>query len=325
MPKTIGIDVGGTFIKAGLVSGSRIVKTYMVPTQAKKGKKTVLKNLFKAIECLMAKDVKGIGIGFPGPIVNGAVKEVQNIPAFKNTNIAKLVSRKYRKRCVVANDANCFALAEQKFGAGKGKKHLVGITLGTGLGCGIVINGIIYAGNTGAAGEISNIPLGNKKMEDNMNSRFLRKVGGKSPLELSISARKGNKRAKKAWKQFGKNLGTGVSIVVDTLDPEMIVFGGQIAKSFFLFKSEMLKEIKKNTFNVVSPAFIIKNDYTCQIWTYHSFAPCHFFHTLKMTASEDPAVLSSQMTFFFVEWVSCDFCLPYASISEKNKVIKILS
>ncbi len=248
MPKTIGIDVGGTFIKAGLVSGNKVMKDCMIPTEAKKGRKRVLKNLFRAIECVMTKDVKGIGIGFPGPIVNGSVKEVQNIPAFNNTNIAKLVSKRYRKRCVVANDANCFALAEAKFGAGKGKKHIVGITLGTGLGCGIVINGIIYAGNTGASGEISKIPFGNKKMEDSMNSRFLRKIGGKSPLELSILARKGNKRAKKAWKQFGKNLGTGMSIVVDTLDPEMIVFGGQIAKSFSLFKSEMLKEIKKNTF-----------------------------------------------------------------------------
>ena len=81
-----------------------------------------------------------------------------------------------------------------------------------------------------------------------MNVEFLKKIGGKTPLELSILAKKGNKRAKKAWKEFGKNLGIGMSIVANVLNPEMIVFGGQIAKSFSLFKKEMLAEIKKNVF-----------------------------------------------------------------------------
>jgi glucokinase len=246
--KVIGVDVGGTFIKAGLVSGSRIVKKAVVQTQAKQGKRVVLKNLFKAIDCVMTKDVKAIGIGFPSPIIKGTTMEVHNIPAMTNTNIAVIVSKKYRKRCVAENDAKCFALAEAMFGAGKGKKNIVGITLGTGLGCGIIIDRRLYRGNTGSAGEISKIPFGKGKLEDFMNAGFLQKIGGKTPLELSVLAKKGDKRTKKAWKKFGKNLGKGIAIVADALDPEMIVIGGGISKSFSLFKDEMIKELKKNTF-----------------------------------------------------------------------------
>lgn len=241
MQRTVGVDVGGTHISAGLVSGSRILKHAEISTP--KTRQDFIAGLFGIIESVIDSKTKSIGIGFPAPIINGKAFEVQNMPYLNNLDIKSIIEKKFGKKCFVENDANVFALAEQRFGAAKGKMNVVGITLGTGIGCGIIINGKIYSGNTGAAGEISKIPARGKRLEDYVNAKFIKRISGKEPKELGKS---------KAWKSFGKNIGTALSVIVDTLDPEMIVLGGKISNAYRFFSSEIRPEIKKNAFRITA-------------------------------------------------------------------------
>ena len=241
----LGIDIGGSHISAAVVANGKVLAQKRVGIKIKT-RKRFFTVLFDLIESLIDRKIKSIGVGFPSPIINGAAFEIHHLPYLEGVNIKKEIERKFRIKASVDNDANCFALAEAMLGAGKGKKSVVGITLGTGMGCGIVIDGKIYSGNTGAAGEISKIPFKGGKLEDFANAKFLKRWG--DPKKLEDLAKKGNKKAKKAYAEFGKNLGTALSIVINTLDPEIIVLGGKISNAYSLFRKEMINEIRKNCY-----------------------------------------------------------------------------
>ena len=262
MAKIIGIDVGGSHISAGLFVNGRMTERKYVLLGKVNTRKQFFKKMFMLIDSLYDKKVKKIGIGFPAPVVNGRVFEVHNIPALDNVNVKTEISRKYKVKCKVENDANCFVLAEAKLGAAKGKKNVVGITLGTGIGCGIMINGKLYSGNTGAAGEIGSVPVDGGNLESYTNAKYLKKISKKEPEELSELARKGSKRAKNAWKRYGKSLGIALAFVIDVLDPEIIVLGGKISKGFPYFRKYLMPEIKKHCFrNTASKVKIVKSKY----------------------------------------------------------------
>lgn len=246
MKNTIGIDVGGTNIAGGTVVKGKVTRRTEKATP--RTKKKFISALFEVISSLKDRNTEAVGIGFPAPVEKGVACEVQNIPSLNNTNIKRAVEKKFRIKCFVENDANAFVLAEQRFGAAKGKTNVAGITLGTGVGCGIIINGKIYSGNTGAAGEISRIPADGTKLENFANIRFLKKISGKSGEELYELAKKGNKRALKAWERYGRNIGKVLAVVVDTLDPEMVVLGGSISKAYPFFKKEIMPVLRKHTF-----------------------------------------------------------------------------
>ena len=254
MPKSIGIDIGGTHISAGIASNGKASR--LIKVSIPKTRKVFFSKLFGIIDSLAEPNIKNIGIGFPAPIVNGYIHEVQNLSFLGKTNLKTVVEKKYKKqkiKCFVENDANCFALAEQKYGSAKGKKNVVGITLGTGLGCGIIINGNIYSGSTGSAGEISKIPYGNiGTLENSANSRFLKRTLGKNPKELYELAKKGNKNALNAWKAYGSQVGKVLSVVVNTIDPEIIVLGGKISNAYPFFKNQIMPEIRKYCFKYSS-------------------------------------------------------------------------
>lgn len=252
MPTVIGIDIGGTHISAGLVLNGKVLVEKKVFIKSVKTKKEFLESLFGLIHTIIQKKVKRIGIGFPAPIINGYVGEVQNMPFLDKLNLKKVVEKEFSVKCKVENDANLFILGEQKYGAAKGKKNVVGITLGTGVGCGIVINGEIYSGATGAAGEISRIYCDKGKLENFANARFIKKTSRVDPEKLYHLAVKGDKKAKKVWGQYGKNLGKILTIIVDTLDPEMIVLGGKITNAYPFFKKTIMPEIKKHSFKLTS-------------------------------------------------------------------------
>ena len=253
MPKVIGINIGGTHISAGVVSKGKVIVEKKVMLNSIKTKKDFLEHLFELIETLKEKRIRGIGIGFPAPIIKGYIPEIQNLSFLNNINLKKAVEKEFNVKCEVENDANCFALGEQIFGTAKGKKNIVGITLGTGLGCGIIINGKIYSGATGAAGEISKIYCEKKgKLENFVNARFVKKISGMEPKELYELAVKGNNKARKIWETYGRNLGKILTVVVDTIDPEIIVLGGKIANAYPYFKKELITEIKKSSFKLTS-------------------------------------------------------------------------
>ncbi|MEE9525378.1 MAG: ROK family protein [Candidatus Woesearchaeota archaeon] len=232
----IGVDIGGTEIKAGLVSGKRILKKAIINTG--KNKKEVIKNLIKCISVVFDKKVKGIGIGSPGPAdyEKGVVGNTPNLN-LKGVNLKKVLS-KFKKKVIVENDATCFVLGEA---IRLKKKRVVGLTLGTGVGGGVVIDGKLLKGNI----ELGHCTIDFKgpklgfnqgSLESYVSGKAIKRDYGKEPRNLS---------SMKAWNNIGKKLGIGVSNLINSFDPEVVVLGGSVSKAFSKFKSEMNKEINK--------------------------------------------------------------------------------
>ncbi|MFH1332003.1 MAG: ROK family protein [archaeon] len=256
----IGIDIGGTKIKAGLVEGNKVIKKIEIDTNGNGGKQEVLQNITKAIQTLMNDKVKEIGVGFPGPVDKNGV--VQKSPHFDmvGENIKKHIEQKFKKKVLVDNDTNCMTIAEARYGVGKGHKNFVMISIGTNIGGAIIADGKLYRGRW-HAGEVGHMTIN----YDGVKSRCCNNYGcfghyvsieglqenyGKEilPEEIAELAMKGDKKAKEAYEQLGRRLGIGLMNLANILDPEVIIVGGGIAKSWKLFEKEMKKIMEERGF-----------------------------------------------------------------------------
>ncbi|MFA6307507.1 MAG: ROK family protein [Patescibacteria group bacterium] len=248
----IGFDVGGTNIAAGLVSKQgKILKLVSHPAQVKLGKKQIAQNTLLVLDSLLKANISCLGIclAWPSPA---------NMPLTLE-EITKIISKKYKFPIYSENDANLFTLAEALIGQGKKYKTVVGITLGTGIGCGVVDDKQIFNGR-GKASEFGHVSLnfngpkcvcGNRGcFEEYAGSRSLKRLAKKYKLaaengqDLYILASQGNKKALQVWTEFGRYLGFGLIGVVKAYDPEIIVLGGQIAKAYKFFAQTMNKELQ---------------------------------------------------------------------------------
>ncbi|MCM8815295.1 MAG: ROK family protein, partial [Candidatus Omnitrophica bacterium] len=174
MKKAIGVDLGGTYIKYGLVDETgKILKSGMLPTKAEeKNRDVVIEQISLAIKNVWENDIEGIGIGTPGVVDNyGAVFESPNLPDWHNFNVKEVFEKKFNKLVVVENDANSIAWGEYLFGAGKGTRTIVCLTLGTGLGGGVVINGKLLRGAIYSAAELGHMPVDYKGRKCGCGSR----------------------------------------------------------------------------------------------------------------------------------------------------------
>lgn len=259
MKSIIGVDIGGTTIKAGAVSKSRVIKKVKLETEANKGKSRVINNIISSIERLMNEEITAICIGCPGPLnyKTGLIGKTPNLP-LQGVNLKKIIENKFKKKVYIDNDANCFALAEAVLGAGRKYNYVVGLTLGTGFGSGLVINRGIYHGKCFAT-EIGHATInfngpkskcGNDGcLESYVSTRgILSRTKGldiKRLEELSNLASSGNKKALAVWKETGFYLGIGVANVINILNPDIIVIGGQIANAWPFFSKEMRETVKK--------------------------------------------------------------------------------
>ncbi|MDA3893926.1 MAG: ROK family protein [Salinivirgaceae bacterium] len=256
----VGVDIGGTSIVAGLMVDRKIEKTCNIPTMGIQPLDIILKQLFNAIDEVINKDVAGIGVGCPGFIDAdaGKIVNINNIPAFKGINLKKLISDKYNLPVFINNDANCFVLGETYFGAAKAYKHVLGITLGTGLGGGVVINKKVYAGLHGAAGEIGCIPFRNGIIEDFCSSKFFSDNYSATGYELYNRAETGDPDALTAFAEMGRNLGWLLNNVMYVLAPEIIVIGGSIAGAFKYIEPGIKAELSKFLFEDIRNNIVIK-------------------------------------------------------------------
>jgi len=253
----IGVDIGGTEIKAGIVSNGKVIKKITVKTQTNKGRKQVIQNITNAIKQLFNKNIKAIGIGAPGPLdyKRGILGKQLNLP-LSNFNLKKFVQQKFKVPVAVDNDANVFTLGEALQGAGKKYDNVIGLTLGTGIGGGIVINKKLYHGR-GNAGELGHITI---KFDEKIKSKcgnngcieqyasargICKRAKVKSPLELYNLAIKRNKKAISAWKQTGILLGIGIINIINSFDPDIVIIGGNISKAWKFFYKAMNQEINK--------------------------------------------------------------------------------
>ena len=237
----IGIDLGGTNMRVGLTDGATLVNSVIEPCPAKETEEVVLNQLKRQIAQLMSADVTGIGIGVPSVVdsVRGIVYNVANIPSWKEVHLKEQLEKEFGIPVAVNNDANCFALGVWKYGEGKGTRDMVGLTMGTGIGSGIIINGQLYNGVNTGAGEIGSLPFKDADYEFYCSSRFFSHLHGDTGANFGKRAQAGDAEAIAVWNEFGQNVGELIKAVLFTYAPEAIIIGGGIASAFRLFEAPM--------------------------------------------------------------------------------------
>lgn len=245
MSNIIGIDIGGTSIEGGRIECGQIISYAKADTQADIGGETTIGVLKGVISQLIDGQTTAIGIGVPS-VVNrrtGVVYNVQNIAGWDEVPLKDILEAEFSLPVFVDNDANCFAYGEKIFGKGRDIENFVGVTLGTGLGAGIIHNHRLLSDANCGSGEFGEIPYMNVKLEDYCGSRFFTGRAGRSGYEIATDARKGDSEAIGVFKEYGRHMAFLVKIVMLTLDPEAIIFGGAISKSFDLFEEAIMANL----------------------------------------------------------------------------------
>ncbi|MGE5315572.1 MAG: ROK family protein [Acidobacteriota bacterium] len=262
----VGVDLGGTTVKTGLITRSgEILALSKLPTLADDGPKAVLGQIRKSIEEVIAHagpaEVTGIGIGSPGIIEkNGIVKAPPNFRNWTSIPMADEISFAMKIHTEVDNDANTAAIAESKFGAGREFPNFLFIIWGTGVGGGIIMNGQIYRGPHGGAGEVGHISIDHngpvcncgsrgcveayvgqrylsartaEKLKSHPESKINELIGGDlskvEPLYISQAAHEGDPLAREIFTEAGRLLGVMIGGVMNTLDYRITIVGGGVS------------------------------------------------------------------------------------------------
>jgi glucokinase len=243
----IGVDIGGTSIVAARFSASEMIEKAEVPTGAERPAEQIMESLYEAIAKVMTNEVVGIGIGMPGFMNSetGEILQINNIPSFNGFFIKPRVEEHFNLPAFQSNDANCFALGETYYGAGKKYNNLVGITLGTGLGGGIILNRKIHTGLMGGAGELGCIPFHGGMVEDISSAALFKNKYNTTGAEMYKKAKAGDKQALAVFEELATNIGEMIRMVMFILAPEAFVIGGSVANSWDLLEKPLRKEVDK--------------------------------------------------------------------------------
>lgn len=238
MEKIVGIDLGGTNVRAAIVQGAEIVDIHTARVKSKGSVEDVLEQIFQLIESLDLSDIDGIGMGVPGPVDDekGIVYELINIPAWEKVPIKEIFEKKYSVPVWVQNDANCYAVAEKFHGKGIDRKSFIGLIVGTGMAGGVFINDKLYTGPNSMAGEFGMMKYLDKFYEYYSCGQFFSNVYGISGKEAFDLAKEGDIKALEMWKEFGHHLGSAIESILYAYDPELIVLGGSVGKVLYMYE-----------------------------------------------------------------------------------------
>ena len=279
-PLAVGIDMGGTTVKYGVVRGHEIIdELEPLPTPAFKGPKPLLKELSARIAALQVKHkgIAAIGMGVPGfaDITRGYVHELTNVEGWQRVHVAKALTAGTGLPAFVENDANAMCYAEFLHGAGQGARNMIAVTLGTGVGGGLVLNGQLYRGSTFGAGEIGQMGIDYEgHMGEHGNPGALEKYVGNrevtarartlyakgkyrvaaedcEPRGLSAAARRKDPIALRVWDEYTTQLAAGLASCVWLLNPDRIVIGGGVARA----GAVLFDPLKKKLLGQVAPSF----------------------------------------------------------------------
>jgi len=260
MTQVIGIDLGGTAIKLGRYSEDGIChQSLTVPTPQPATPEAVLGTMTDAILQLnpVENAVSAIGIGTPGPAdAAGRIARVAiNLKNWQNVPLADWLEAKTGLPTILANDANCAGLGEAWLGAGRHFKDLILLTLGTGVGGAVILDGKLFTGHRGAAGELGLIAInpdgpecnsGNRgSLEQYVSVQAIRRETGLEPLELAHLAKSGDAKALEFWQKYGRYLGIGLASIIYILTPEAIIIGGGISAGAEFFLPQVREEIER--------------------------------------------------------------------------------
>lgn len=257
----IGVDLGGTKILTGAISqeGKVLCAPVKVLTGGNEPKEMIVKRITNSISTILSKlnitinDVTGIGIGSTGPldIDLGIILECPQLPTMHFFPLREAIQNHFRVPVFINNDANCLLFGETIFGAAANRNNVVGFTLGTGIGCAIVLNKKILNGSTGTAAEIWPSPYQSCTIEDFVSgagvSKIYKSISGvdKSSLDIFNMAVDGDEQALQTWKEFGAHLAVPIAWTINLIDPEIVVLGGSITGAYKFFKTTMEENIKK--------------------------------------------------------------------------------
>jgi glucokinase len=245
---TIGVDLGGTNIRAGIREGDSIIKKAQTALKEKDSFESTLAQLFNLIRPLISNETQGIGIAAPSIVdtPNGIVYNVVNIPSWQKVELKSILEEEFKLPAAVENDANCFVLGEHHHGKAKGFANVVGITLGTGVGSGVIVDNKIFSGKNGGAGEVGYINYLDRDFEFYGGSFFFHEIHKVSARETYDKAMNRDTPALTIWNEYGVHIGNLIKTVVYAYDPEVVIFGGSIAKASAFFSASMLKTIKSD-------------------------------------------------------------------------------
>lgn len=258
-PQVLGIDLGGTAIKLGRFSqDGTCLQSLSVATPQPATPEVVLEVMVDAIAQLdPAQQSLAIGVGTPGPAdAAGRIARVAiNLDNWHDVPLADWLETKTGRPTILANDANCAGLGEAWLGAGRSFRNLILLTLGTGVGGAIILDGKLFVGHQGAAGELGLITLnpngpacnsGNQgSLEQHVSVPAIRRRTGLEPAELGALAQAGDTDALTFWQNYGKELGAGLASLIYILTPEAIVIGGGVSASAEFFFPTVQAEISR--------------------------------------------------------------------------------
>ncbi len=273
----IGVDLGGTNIVSGVVDKKgKVLGKDKRPTLARLGAVGVMNRIVDSIYAASADSRLpwvshlAVGLGSPGPLdpKRGLILYTPNLN-WHNVRIVDYLQRKIRKKVVLENDANLAALGETWAGAGKGEKVVLCLTLGTGVGGGLIVEGKIFEGAWGVSNHIGHIVVdpngpktayGNRGILEQYVSatgivRLAKEAGLKPPPGLPVEAQSfqkmaemGNRKARRVYVLAGKMLGVGLTTALHLLNPSMVIFSGGVSAAGSLLLKPMFKELRTRCF-----------------------------------------------------------------------------
>ncbi len=277
MKTVIGVDLGGTNIVSAVVDEKgKVAGKDKRKTLASLGAAGVLDRIAESVRAasrasgLPWKSHLAVGVGSPGPLDpgKGVVIFTPNL-GWKNVPVVAILREKLGKKVVLENDANLAALGESWIGAGKGEKVVLCVTLGTGVGGGLIVDGKIFQGATGVSNHIGHIvvdpdgprtPYGNSGVLEQYVSatgivRLATEAGLKPPAGEPLEAysfqkmaASGNRKALRVYEQAGRMLGVGLASAIHLLNPGMVILSGGVAGAGDLLVKPMMKELRKRCF-----------------------------------------------------------------------------
>lgn len=282
------VDLGGTFIKAALLDGAGTVAyRSRQPTEAEGGARHVVMRLAETVRSLCSQagveveSLLGVGVGCAGPLnpEEGIVYHSPNLPGWSRVPVKRWMEDSLGLPVALENDANAWALGEYLFGAGRNTRHMVCLTLGTGVGGGIVVDGKLVHGARGLAAEVGHMTINSRGVRCNCGNRGclemyasaaavcramrkrlrggsksrVRALAARSPHGITAklvaqAARQGDRLAKEALEEVGRALGVGIASISNILNPEMIVIGGAVAGAGPLLLEPARKETRRRAF-----------------------------------------------------------------------------
>jgi glucokinase len=248
----IGVDLGGTNVRAGLVEDGKLVRVVTAAIRGDGTEAEVLEDVCGVINPLVGKGLEGLGVGVPSivDLKEGIVYDVQNIRSWKTVPLKAILERKYGLPCHINNDANCFAAAEKYFGKGKTYDNIVGLIMGTGLGAGIIANGRLFSGANCGAGEFGMIAYLEHNYEYYACGQFFRHVHNASGKEVAERAGQGDPEALAMFTEFGNHLGQAIKAILYAADPEIVILGGSVSRSYGFFKDAMWRAVQDFAYGI---------------------------------------------------------------------------